>query len=128
TLRWGPMAKQLTELAEIPVTRLKGVGERKAAGLAELGVETVLDLLMHYPRRYLDRTNEALIRDLAIGEEAMVLGTVKRVDGRRTRQKRVIVQADITDGSGYLRCTFFNQPWREKQLKPGTQGVFFGKL
>ena len=122
------MGKRLIELAEIEVTRLTGVGEQKAKGLEELGIRTVLDLLLHYPRRYIDRTNEALIRDLTVGEEAMVLATVKRVEARRTRQKRVMVQVDVTDGSGYLRCTFFNQPWREKQLKPGTQAVFFGKL
>ena len=122
------MTKRLVELAEIPVTRLHGVGEQKAKGLAELGIENVLDLLMHYPRRYLDRTNEALIRDLTVGEEAMVLGTVRRVESRRTRQRRALVQVDVTDGSGYLRCTYFNQPWREKQLKTGTQAVFFGKL
>jgi ATP-dependent DNA helicase RecG len=122
------MARRLTQLARIPVTELAGVGPKKAEGLQELGVHTVLDLLMHYPRRYLDRTNEALIRDLHVGEEAMVLGTVKRVDSRRTRQRRALVQVDVTDGSGYLRCTFFNQPWREKQLTPGTQAVFFGKL
>jgi ATP-dependent DNA helicase RecG len=122
------VGKRLVELAEIPVTRLAGVGEQKAKGLAELGIHTVLDLLMHYPRRYIDRTNEALIKDLVLGEEAMVLATVKRVEARRTRQRRTLVQVDVTDGSGYLRCTFFNQPWREKQLKPGTQTVVFGKV
>ena len=120
--------RRLTQLAAIPVTELAGVGPKKAEGLTELGIETVLDLLMHYPRRYIDRTNEALIRDMVVGEEAMVLATVKRVEARRTRQKRTMVQVDVTDGSGYLRCTFFNQPWREKQLKPGTQAVFYGKL
>jgi ATP-dependent DNA helicase RecG len=120
--------RRLSALARIPVTELSGVGEKKQQGLAELGIETVLDLLMHYPRRYIDRTKEALIRDLAVGEEAMVLATVKRVESRRTRQRRSLVQVDVTDGSGYLRCTFFNQPWREKQLKSGTQAVFFGKL
>jgi ATP-dependent DNA helicase RecG len=122
------MARRLTQLARIPVTELSGVGPKKAEGLAELGIETVLDLLLHYPRRYIDRTNEALIKDLAVGEEAMTLCTVKRVEARRTRQRRTMVQVDVTDGSGYLRCTFFNQPWREKQLKPGTQAVFYGKL
>jgi len=122
------VARRLTQLAGIPVTELAGVGPKKAEGLTDLGIETVLDLLMHYPRRYIDRTNEALIRDMVVGEEAMVLGTVKRVEARRTRQRRALVQVDVTDGSGYLRCTFFNQPWREKQLKPGTQAVFYGKL
>jgi ATP-dependent DNA helicase RecG len=122
------VARRLTQLARIPVTELAGVGPKKAEGLTELGIESVLDLVMHYPRRYIDRTNEALIRDMVVGEEAMVLATVKRVEARRTRQRRALVQVDVTDGSGYLRCTFFNQPWREKQLKPGTQAVFYGKL
>ena len=122
------MARRLTQLAKIPVTELAGVGPKKAEGLTELDIETVLDLVMHYPRRYIDRTNEALIKDMVVGEEAMVLGIVKRVEARRTRQRRTMVQVDVTDGSGYLRCTFFNQPWREKQLKPGTQAVFYGKL
>jgi ATP-dependent DNA helicase RecG len=122
------VARRLTQLAGIPVTELAGVGPKKAEGLTELGIETVLDLLMHYPRRYIDRTNEALIRDMVVGEEAMVLGTVKRVEKRQTRQRRTIVQVDVTDGSGYLRCTFFNQPWRATQLKAGTQAVFYGKL
>jgi ATP-dependent DNA helicase RecG len=122
------MARRLAQLARIPVSELAGVGPKKAEGLAEIGIHSVLDLLLHYPRRYIDRTNEALIKDLAVGEEAMVLCTVKRVESRRTRQKRTMVQVDVTDGSGYLRCTFFNQPWREKQLKPGTQAVFYGKL
>ena len=122
------MARRLAQLAGIPVTELAGVGPKKAEGLAELGIHSVLDLLLHYPRRYIDRTNEATIKELAVGEEAMTLCTVKRVESRRTRQKRSMVQVDVTDGSGYLRCTFFNQPWREKQLSPGTQAVFYGKL
>jgi ATP-dependent DNA helicase RecG len=122
------VTRRLTQLAGIPVTELAGVGPKKADGLTELGIETVLDLLMHYPRRYIDRTNEALIRDMVVGEEAMVLGTVKRVEKRQTRQRRALVQVDVTDGSGYLRCTFFNQPWRATQLKAGTQAVFYGKL
>ena len=120
--------RRLSRLATVPVGQLKGVGEKKAAGLAEVGVESVLDLLLHYPRRYLDRTQQAQIRDLQVGAEAMVLATVKRVSSRRTRQGRSMVEADVFDGSGYLRCVFFNQPWRGKQLRAGTEAVFFGRL
>jgi ATP-dependent DNA helicase RecG len=122
------MVRRLGQLADIPVTELTGIGPRKAAGLAELGVESVLDLLMHYPRRYLDRTRQVSVRELTVGEEAMVLGTVKRVSARRTRNRRALVQVEVTDGTGFLRCTFFNQPWREKQLRAGTNAVFFGKV
>ena len=118
----------LAKLRELPVTRLNGIGDKRAAGLAEMGIETLLDLLLHYPRRYVDRTRQATIRDMAIGEEATILGTVRRTEMRRTRQKRAMVTVDLSDDTGYLRCTFFNQPWREKQLKPGTEIVVFGKL
>src|SRR5919112_710276 len=58
----------------------------------------------------------------------MFLAVVRRAESRRTRNRRTMVQIDVTDGSGYLRCTFFNQPWRAAQLKAGTTAVFFGKL
>jgi ATP-dependent DNA helicase RecG len=120
----------LGELAAMPVTRLKGVGERKAEGLAAVDVENLLDLLTYYPRRYVDRTNEARVRDLVVGEEALVLVTVQRVSSRRTRGRppKILVTADVTDGSGQLRVTFFNQAWRERQLRPGMTVALFGKL
>lgn len=122
------MSRRLSELADVPVTKLAGVGPKKAESLDSLGIKTVLDLLMHYPRRYLDRTNEARIGDAPVGEEAMVLGIVRKVQTRRTRNRRTIVQVDVSDGSGYLRCTFFNQPWRERQLSEASNAVFFGKI
>ncbi len=122
------MGKPLIELRDVPVTRLAGVGPVKAEGLREMGIENVLDLLLHYPRRYVDRTKQATIREIVIGEEATVLGTVRRVESRRTRQKRSMVTLDLSDDTGYLKCTFFNQPWREKQLPAGTEIVVFGKV
>ena len=120
--------RRLSQLAAIPVAELKGVGEKKADGLAAMEITTVLDLLTHYPRRYLDRTNQARIADLKVGESALVLATVKRVQARRTRQRQSMVEVDVFDGSSYLHCVFFNQPWRAKQLTAGTEAVFYGKL
>ena len=124
--------RTLSSLREISVDRLEGVKtkKKKAEGLAVMDppIETVLDLLTHYPRRYLDRTNQAMIRDLKVGDEAMILARVKRVQARRTRQGKAMVEIDVFDGSSYLKCTFFNQGWRSKQLPVGTEAVFFGKL
>jgi len=122
------VARRLAQLAAKSVTELNGVGPKKADGLAQLDIRSVLDLLLHYPRRYIDRTNQASIGELREGEEATVLVTIKRVDTVRTRTRKTIVQVDVTDGSGSLRCTFFNQPWRAKQLRPDMQAVIFGKL
>ncbi|MCU1449744.1 MAG: recG, partial [Acidimicrobiales bacterium] len=122
------MARRLGQLAKIPVAELTGVGDKKADALAAMDIETVLDLLTHYPRRYVDRTQQATIRELRVGDEAMVVATVKRVQTRRTRQRRTMVEIDVFDGSSYLHCVFFNQPWRAKQLKEGTEAILFGKL
>ncbi|HWC12238.1 MAG TPA: ATP-dependent DNA helicase RecG [Acidimicrobiales bacterium] len=122
------MSRRLSQLAQLPVTVLAGVGPKKAEALEAMEIRSVLDLLTHYPRRYLDRTRQASIRELKVGEEAQVLATVKRVQSRRTRQGRALVEVDVFDGSSYLHCVFFNQPWRARQLTAGTQAVLFGKL
>ncbi len=113
----------LVELHAMGVDVLAGVGPRKLDGLAALGIDSLGDLLTYYPRRYVDRTREARIADLAEGEQALVLGRVASVSSRRVRGGRAMVIAEVRDDSGSLRCTFFNQPWREKQLGRATAGV-----
>ncbi|MDQ6696272.1 MAG: ATP-dependent DNA helicase RecG [Actinomycetota bacterium] len=126
----GPIT--YAELAEKPLTELGGLRSKpkKIDALHELGIETVLDLLTTYPRRYIDRTHQASIRDLRPGMEAMVIARVVRIASRRTRGRpaRTLVTADVTDDAGHLRITFFNQGWRERQLPAGTEAVFFGKV
>ena len=94
--------------------RLNRVGPRHCEALHAIGIDSVLDLLTHYPRRYIDRTNQADIADLVDGQEAMVLATVRRSSARRTRQGRALVEVVLFDGSSYLSVTFFNQPWRHQ--------------
>jgi ATP-dependent DNA helicase RecG len=118
----------LSHLAEIGVERLRGVGPKHQEALAEVGVRTVLDLFTFYPRRYLDRTNQADIAELAEGDQATVFATVRKVASRRTRQGRTMVEADLFDGTSYLHLSFFNQPWRAKQLTEGMQVLVFGKV
>jgi ATP-dependent DNA helicase RecG len=126
------MTRQLAQLDRIEVTRLDGVGPKAADALAKVGVHTVLDLLTYYPRRYLDRTKEARLGDLTEGEEAMVIVRVEHASSRPTRNRRRMVVVDVADtdpaAGAKLRVTFFNQPWREKQLRPGMEVVLFGKL
>ena len=122
------MDRRLRQLAGVSVDVLHGVGPKRLAGLYEMGIATVLDLLTHYPRRYLDRSNQVSIRELEVGAEALVLATVKRSESRKTRQGPMMVEVDVFDGSGYLKATFFKQPWRAKQLPPGTEVAFFGRI
>jgi ATP-dependent DNA helicase RecG len=121
------------DLASFPTTAIAAVAAKPASvrdKLAEWEIETVLDLLTTYPRRHIDRSQERTIRDLLPDDQAMVVGTVARISSRRTRGRppKVLVTAEVGDGSGFLRVNFFNQSWRERQLPPGTQAVFFGKV
>ncbi|MBJ69068.1 MAG: ATP-dependent DNA helicase RecG [Acidimicrobiaceae bacterium] len=118
----------LSDLDNLPVSRLKGVGAKKETALKSIGIETVLDVLSHYPRRYIDRTKEAKIGALQEGEEGMVLAEVLDVQTIRTRNRKKIVRAEVTDGTGILEITFFNQPWRARQLQEEMHVVIFGKL
>jgi len=117
----------LADFCEMPVGVLTGVGPKKVAALAQLDIESLYDLLTHYPRRYIDRTNEARIAELVDGVEGMVLVEVRRSDIRRLKGRRTMTTVDVFDATGSLRLSFFNQPWRAKQLSAGQQAVIFGK-
>jgi ATP-dependent DNA helicase RecG len=126
--------RRLRTLAERPVTVLDKVGPGIQRELAELEIETVLDLLTHYPRRYIDATQLVPIADLVTGDKATVLGQVTKVSappsgygrGRRRIPSRVMLK--VADTSGRLDVVFFNQPWRAKQLAVGTQALFHGTI
>lgn len=115
----------------LPTTALDRVlGDKTAKSFAKnLGFATVADLLQHYPRRYSNRGELTPISNLPIGESLSIVAEV--VDARERRTKgRVshILEVRITDGSGFLSLTFFNQAWRQKELKPGVRGLFAGKI
>src|SRR4026208_1046718 len=103
----------LRDLDAIGGGRIRGVGEKKRASLHDVGIDTVLDVLTTYPRRWVDRTNEARVADLVPGQEALVLVAVRSAHKRVTRNRRTMVEAVVGDGTGRLHVVFFNQPWRE---------------
>ena len=106
---------------------LKGVGDKRGQALRDYGVESVLELLTTYPRRWVDRTSEARVSDLVVGQEALVLVRVRSVNVRPTRNRRTMVTVQVGDESGRLSAVFFNQPWRAKQLREGMVVAMFGK-
>ena len=123
--------RPLRELAETEITRVSGIGPERAKALDDaFGIRTVLDLLTHYPRRHLDKTQQAAsIRDAQIDQQLWVFGRVvssTSVPGRGRGKART--QLRITDGSGYMAITFFNQPWRTRQFPEGSEALFFGKV
>jgi ATP-dependent DNA helicase RecG len=112
-------------------SKLVGVlGDRTTKVLHDLyGYLTVGDLLHHYPRRYLVRGELSNISELSEGDEVTILAEVFSATSRRLHaRKGNILEVIVTDGSAKLSLTFFNQAWREKDLKVGKQALFAGKV
>jgi ATP-dependent DNA helicase RecG len=113
--------------ASPPVTALKGVGPALAARLEALGLSTVVDLLLHAPLRYEDRTHVSLIGTLLPGQTAQVEGEILAVESRNGR--RLQYRAVLGDGSGRLTLWFFNPPrGLAERLKRGQQLRAYGAV
>ena len=112
-------------------SKLEGVIGDRTAKVVEstFGYKTLGELLHHYPRRYLVRGELSDIAKLKEGDEVTILAEVFSATSRRLHaRKGNILEVIVTDGSAKLSLTFFNQAWREKELKVGSQGLFAGKV
>src|SRR5262245_21683820 len=108
------------EALDRPLDSLPGVGKTTAGRLRKLGLATIGDVLLHRPRRYEEPVPVKLIADLWGEEEAVVEAVVRSARGRR-RGRLHILTARVADESGELQATWFNQPWLETRLAPGTR-------
>jgi ATP-dependent DNA helicase RecG len=116
------------------------VSPKQAEGLAKLGIETVQDLLQHFPRRHVDRTKLRTIAELARvardGErEVTIHARVKTMNQpfvlpRRTSKgkNRTMLKATIEDETGAITVTWFNQDWVARALTKGAEAFFYGGL
>ena len=119
-LRSVPRPSRLAEPLEVK-------GKKAVAGLEQLGLATVGDLLEHIPFRHEDRRDARPVASLGVGEEATVIVDVKKIDNRRTRYGKTLQQATVADESGPMKVVWFNQPWLQERLPPGTRVVLRGK-
>ncbi|MFF7706560.1 ATP-dependent DNA helicase RecG [Pseudomonas sp. NPDC007930] len=117
----------MTELASVPVTVLKGVGEAMAEKLARVGLDTLQDVLFHLPLRYQDRTRVVPIGQLRPGQDAVVEGTVTGADVVMGRRRSLVVR--LNDGSGALSLRFYHFSNAQKDgLKRGTAVRCYGEV
>ena len=99
---------------------LKGVGPKKAQQLHGLGLGSLFDLLTHFPRSYEDQSSITPIGRLEAGARATVAGVITGLQEKRAgRRGMVILTATISDGTGFLQLTWFNQKFLKQKLKTG---------
>lgn len=116
---------------QIPVTTLRGVGEEKAAALADskFAIKSIQDLLQHYPRRHLDFTDSKPIKEAREGDELTIIGEIRKANTPpQMRGRKVPHKFALYDGTSHIWLTFFNQPWRARDLKVGTRIAAKGKV
>ena len=124
----GGRGRSLVYLAGIDVGRVKWLGGARAEALHDGGIRTVTALLLHVPRRYVDRSRRMAINALREGAEATVIGRVVRVSVRRPRRGMVLVKAVVSDGTGVISAVWFNQEYQARRLARGTEVALSGKV
>ncbi len=117
--------RTLAYLASIEVINVAGVGPVSARKLDTQGIESVADLLLSVPRRYLDRSRIFSISEAPLDEQVTIAGTVTRFSKRRISRGRTMVEASLTDGTGSVRVVWFNPYIR---LAEGDEVALSGKL
>ena len=110
------------------INKVRGVGVKKAAAFARLGIQTVYDLLTYYPRAYEDQSRTTPIAALRAGERATVLGVIQQVTERPTRWRGfTVLTALLGDGTGYAQAVWFNQRFLKSKLREGQRILLSGK-
>lgn len=112
-----------------PIGEIPRIGPQTQKKLKRLGIETVGELLFHFPHRYEDYSDIVPIAKVETGKTVCVQGIIKQTKNVRIFKRRmVITEALLSDNSGSLRATWFNQPYLINTLKPGDFVFLVGKM
>ena len=110
-----------------PVQYAKGVGPRRAALLARLGINTIGDALYFFPYRYEDRGNFRDIARVTPGGYETVMGEVMAAGVVTTPRRRMkIFELAVGDKTGVITGIWFNQPFMRKNFRPGQRVILSG--
>ena len=112
-----------------PITILKGIGPAKAKQFANLNIETLQDLICHFPRGYEDRTQLVTIDKLEADRpacfKAMVMNTPRT---NHIRKGLDITKVQVADHTARLTLTFFNNKYAAEGLRYGSEYIFYGAV
>ncbi|HRQ86841.1 MAG TPA: hypothetical protein PLY16_01895, partial [Candidatus Saccharibacteria bacterium] len=112
-------------LLTMPLSDIKGVGDKTADQLKLAGLETVDDIIHFFPRSYEDFTAVTSIADIRPGK-VTVKARVSHIATKYVRRGMQVTTATLSDGSGSIKAVWFNQPYRETQLKSSEPFLFSG--
>ncbi len=106
-----------------------GVGPKRANLLGKLGIKTVEDFLLYFPRDYINKVSDRKIIELKLNEIVSVKGHITSTKMIPRRYKKSMFSIIISDGTGYITCLWFNaSQWLKKQFKVGETIIALGRL
>ena len=113
---------------EDDIARVRGVTQSNLPKIRRLGLLTVRDLLHHFPIRHNDFGDIRQIAELQFGMEQTILAEVTEMSQSTIGSKRSSAHAVLTDSTGGVRATWFNQGYLVNTLRPGTKVFVSGKV
>ncbi|MBN1249761.1 MAG: ATP-dependent DNA helicase RecG, partial [Anaerolineae bacterium] len=113
---------------DAPLAVVSGIGEKRSEHLARLGLQTIGDMLYHYPRRYEDYSQLKTIDQLEYGERVSLLATVWEAGSRRTHTGKHLFRAIVSDATGTLEVSWFGRRGLEGRIRTGMQILLSGKV
>ncbi len=123
-----PPTRRYSSGLDAPIIKLPGIGDVRVRQMKRLGVETIKDLLFLYPRRYIDYSKITTISRLHPGDEVSVIGKIVSAASRKSRRGQDMYHVILSDGTGNIQATWFNQPFLARTLKVGSRIVLSGKV
>ena len=116
--------------ANTSIQYLKGVGAKRAALFARLGIFTTEDLLRFYPRAYKDYSHPQRIRDAQIGETACIRATcISAVNSFQSPKSGIkVFSCRVSDNDSVMEITIFNNRFAADKLQFGNDYIFYGKV
>ena len=112
-----------------PIEEIPRIGPQYQKRLKKLGIKTVRDLLFHFPHRYEDFSDIIPISQATPGKIICIQGEITEIKNFRTFRRRMyITEAKVSDESGGIRVTWFNQPYLINTLKKGDFVFLAGKM
>ncbi|MFA6526012.1 MAG: ATP-dependent DNA helicase RecG [Candidatus Buchananbacteria bacterium] len=110
------------------ISQLGPIAKKLANKLKKIEIETIRDLIFYYPYRYDDYSRLYKISELKEGDDATVIGKIELIANRRTRNKKFLTEAILTDDTGSIKLLWFNQPWLSKGLLAGETIRLYGRV
>ncbi|MCL2633183.1 MAG: ATP-dependent DNA helicase RecG [Oscillospiraceae bacterium] len=110
------------------IKTVQGISDKRAALYKKLGVESVGDLLTHYPRGYIDFTAPVEISACEVGEYCVICAIVKKKLSPYIGSRIPVYKLILTDESEEILCTFFNSEFSYNKLILNKEYIFYGKI